>query len=844
MSSALPTDITSTPELDAAEHLPVQNQRSFQALIAVQALNAFNDNFVKILLVAFAGVVAKGTELGTSMQLYLGAIFSLPYVLFAPIAGWLSDRYSKQVVIIWMQVAQVIIFALFLGSIMLHQAQLTLQLSLACFFLLATQAAFFSPAKLGIAKELVGSRRLGSASGMLQLTNFMGILGGMGLAGWWFASRLQAGEDAWTAVWVPMTVATVGAVLQIFGAMLIQRTPVHSSLKFHAGIWVEHFSHMKLLFSQRPIRLAAIGISYFWFVSNAVGAILVTLSHEMHPNDDAGASRELSMMPAMLGIGVMIGSVLAGIICRKRIELGIVPISGFVLALSLLWSGLAPASPWIYIALIGIGIAGGVFMTPLYAFVQDKARPDERARILSAVNLMDCVAAIIANMVVVKTMLTLGWSSATQLLVMVPITIAAAIYITKLLPRGMLYVIGTLLVRTFYRVKIHHGDRNPTSGPLFLLPNHTSYVDVFILGASCHSDVRYVMIESLYKMKAVQWAVELFRTVPISPTKAKEGIRTVANALKDGSTICLFPEGQITRTGMLNEVNRGFELMARLAGEVKVQPVWIDNLWGSMASFKGGQFFGKWPAQFPYRTSVWFGETMDAKEATTLKVRESLFALGAEAFAARPASQKRLKLTLPNGLPMSEEAARTAQMNALRILATSLLHTGDVVLCLLKPDHPVAHTFTIALPALRKTTIYWHASDVRRADKQKVIVIGDMTTLPVISEDAGDWYVCVMDTTQLGALASVTAPNTAPLLYDEQTGALLTIGVPNPPMAAGEEHLQLGHLPGSGGHLLPGLSLVTKGDTLIIGGLLPEPSLPVEVPGARLDEQGFIWPAP
>src|SRR5262245_59982511 len=120
------------------------------------------------------------------MQIYLGAIFSLPYILFAPLTGWLSDRYSKQRVIIWMQVIQVVIFALFLGALAIRDAQSTLLASLVCFFLLATQAAFFSPAKYGILKEIVGSRRLAPASGMLQMTNFVGILGGMGLAGYCF----------------------------------------------------------------------------------------------------------------------------------------------------------------------------------------------------------------------------------------------------------------------------------------------------------------------------------------------------------------------------------------------------------------------------------------------------------------------------------------------------------------------------------------------------------------------------------------------------------------------------------------------------------------------------------
>ena len=64
-------------------------------------------------------------------------------------------------------------------------------------------------------------------------------------------------------------------------------------------------------------------------------------------------------------------------------------------------------------------------MTPLYAFVQDRARPEERARILSAMNLMDCVGGIVANLVLVKGMLAFHIPSWAQLLVMVPFTLAA-----------------------------------------------------------------------------------------------------------------------------------------------------------------------------------------------------------------------------------------------------------------------------------------------------------------------------------------------------------------------------------------------------------------------------------
>jgi len=67
-----------------------------------------------------------------------------------------------------------------------------------------------------------------------------------------------------------------------------------------------------------------------------------------------------------------------------------------------------------------------------------------------------------------------------------------------------------------------------------------------------------------------------------------------------------------------------------------VVPVFLDQLWGSIFSFRGGKFFRKWPKHFPYRATVGFGTPLSADEATIPRVHEDLLKLGTDCFEQRP----------------------------------------------------------------------------------------------------------------------------------------------------------------------------------------------------------------
>ncbi|HXA80638.1 MAG TPA: lysophospholipid acyltransferase family protein, partial [Opitutaceae bacterium] len=147
-----------------------------------------------------------------------------------------------------------------------------------------------------------------------------------------------------------------------------------------------------------------------------------------------------------------------------------------------------------------------------------------------------------------------------------------------------------MIARLFYRVRALNAERLPKTGGVLLLANHLSYVDVIALQLACPRRIRFVGHESLAQSNLLfRWVYWFTGTIPISPHNALESTRRIVRELQAGEVVLLFPEGSISRTGVLMELHRGFELMARKAG-VPVVPAAVDGLWGSLFSFSGNKY--------------------------------------------------------------------------------------------------------------------------------------------------------------------------------------------------------------------------------------------------------------
>src|SRR5882672_5065322 len=211
-----------------------------------------------------------------------------------------------------------------------------------------------------------------------------------------------------------------------------------------------------------------------------------------------------------------------------------------------------------------------------------------------------------------------------------------------------LYFFGRLLVRCFYRVTAL-GLENIPAGGFLLLPNHITWVDAIVLQLACSRPIRYIIDQEYYYQPILHPLLRTLGCIPINIRHSRSAIRAATEKIAEGEIVCLFPEGQLERTGALLRLQRGYELIARHAN-AQVVPVWLDQLWASIFSFQGGRFFTKFPKRIPYPVTIAFGKPLEPKTADVATVREELLKLGESCFSRRPSLDRHLAEECVRGL--------------------------------------------------------------------------------------------------------------------------------------------------------------------------------------------------
>ncbi|UVT21392.1 MAG: MFS transporter [Nitrospira sp.] len=608
-----------------------------RALLLAQFCSAFNDNAWKLMVALLAirqiavtvGQTGPAFEAASQTQATIAfVVFTLPLMLFSLVAGVFSDRLSKRTVIIAMKVVEVLLMGA--GAVVLWNNPTGGTALLVVLGAMGVHSAILSPAKYGILPELVPYERLSIGNGLLKLWTFVAIIAGTSSGG----VLLQYSQ---TAPWQAGLILTVVAAIGAAAAYAIPPVP---PARTEGGVRMTLAVAWSTMRADRLLSLA-IGINViFWTIASLFGQDMLIYAKSRLALSDA-----LSGLPmAVLAIGIGLGAVLAGRLSGSKIETGLIPPGAIGLALGLFVLGLIPPSlTWTLVLMGMLGIASGFINVPINALIQWRAPADRRGAVIALGNTF-VFGGILAGSLGAGLLSQLGLSASEILLACSIFALIGALLVIWLLPDSVVRFVVALLPRIVYRLTVIGLDHVPRQGGALLVPNHVSFIDGFLLIASLDRPVRFVVDERYAGHPLFKPFMNRLRVIPISssgnPRLILRTLRDAGRALDDGELVCIFPEGQITRTGTLLPFRRGFERIMK-GQTVPIIPVHLDRVWGSIFSFNHGRFLWKVPEQLPYPVTVSFGSPLPPSTSAH-ELREKIRELGEAAWQLRKPSRRPL----------------------------------------------------------------------------------------------------------------------------------------------------------------------------------------------------------
>ncbi|MGH7803071.1 MAG: MFS transporter, partial [Candidatus Binatia bacterium] len=609
----------------------------FHAFLVAQFLGAANDNAYKVTLILLILATVPDERTQVLYASLAAAFFPIPFLLFSPTAGYLADRFAKHRVLLWTKAPEIVAMVLATLGFWIS----SLPLLLLALFLMATQSAFFSPAKYGFFPEVFSPEDLSMANGVLELATNLAILtgsiGGVLVYGAFKENLVDAGL-------VYVAIAVVGTFAVRFAPTA---APGNPSARFEWNVLSSAREDWREVGKSRVLFYTLFGIAWFSFL----GSFFLTLIPVYGKNVLALREESAGVLLGILSIGIGIGSIVAGKLSRGHVEIGLVPLGAVGISAISFHLALRPGGEWLAFAgvplrttldLVALGLFSGFFIVPLNALLQSRAPEGRKGRIIAFSNVLSFTA-VLLSAGVPSLLAAFGFGTGGMILFVAALTVVGTAFVLQLVPDFFVRLVFWLLTNTIYRIHTIGADKLPKGGVLFVA-NHVSWIDWLLIGGACDRMIRFLMYRGYYEWRAFNWFFRRMGVIPVAagdpPHKTEESLAIARRQLEEGHAVCIFAEGAITRTGNLLKFKRGFERIA--AGtNAPIVPVCLEGVWGSLASFERGRFFLKRPKRWRAHITVVFGDPMPPT-STAREVRERVQELSAVAFAARKSRQRTL----------------------------------------------------------------------------------------------------------------------------------------------------------------------------------------------------------
>jgi 1-acyl-sn-glycerol-3-phosphate acyltransferase len=606
--------------------------RRFAPFFWTQFLGAYNDNVFKNTLVLFIAY-KMGSQMAAKSDILINlaaGLFILPFFFISATAGQIADKYEKSMLMRYIKVAEIIIAIM--AAIAFYYKNVTGLMFL--LFLLGCQAAFFGPVKYSIIPQHLNNKEIVGGNAMVEGGTFLAILIGTISGG--FITQMNNGK-----FWAGIILIAVAVTGWLTSRMIPYAAPDSPGLKLDINPVTQTWKTMKISMEKQSVFLSILGISWFW----ALGLAYLSQLPNYTRNILHGSEQVVTLLLTMFSIGIGVGSLLCERLSGKKVELGLVPLGSLGLSIfgfDLVFAHLSlsagqalpagqplmglsaflgiPGSMRVLMDLMMIGIFGGLYIVPLYSMIQIRTRPEIRARVIAANNIMNALLMVASSLVAALMIGLLKLSIPQFFLFLVILNLIVACYIYSMVPEFVIRFMMWVLSKIMYRVKRYNLDVVPEEGAVVLICNHVTFVDTLFIAGSIQRNIRFVMDRAFFKIPVLNYIFRKGRVILIASKKEypdvyEKAFEEISLALRNGEPVCIFPEGKLTLDGNMDIFKSGIEkILAR--DPVTIIPLALRGLWGSFFSRKKGSALSRWTRGFRSRVEVIAGDPVAPQGVT------------------------------------------------------------------------------------------------------------------------------------------------------------------------------------------------------------------------------------
>lgn len=504
---------------------------SFTYLNVTQFLGALNDNIFKLLVVYFC-IQMLGIEQSHKILALSGAIFVIPFLLFSAFSGSLADKFSKRNIIVFTKIFEVFVMMCALVSFYFESTWGAYSV----LFFLATQSAIFGPSKYGILPELVSTDKISQANGMMTSFTFLAII-----IGTFFASFLL--DITQKSFIFAASFCSFLSLIGLATSFCIEYTPPSGSTKkVSTDLLTDTWKALQIARRQPSLLTAIVSAAFFLFLGAFSQLNIIPFSvQSLGLTDTQGGYLFL-----LIALGIGIGSLLAGKVSGKTVELALIPLAGIGITLTLYMVDFLSDSLLSIVPLVLIvGLFGGIYMVPLDSYIQIASPNEHRGKIVGATNFLSYFGVLLASVLLYLLTEVFGFGADKGFTVMGCIMLALTVIVTFQYFDYCSRFIGMILSKLHFKTN-YSGIESLPETPAIYVCTHTDWNDMLLLLGAQRRRMRFYVESEKDHSKWLKKLYHLFKVVNIAAIKPLENNQKcpseIRQLLDNGISVCIFVE--------------------------------------------------------------------------------------------------------------------------------------------------------------------------------------------------------------------------------------------------------------------------------------------------------------